>query len=282
MNHDALFDAAEVERSVLFRKEGNIGIITMNRPERLNAVTPGMLDRVKTLLTEKGAEEDVRVLLITGAGRAFCSGADLKLSAERLDKGLALPIDRWVIPGPGWRRAHPENDLAIVARNCDVPLIAAVNGPAVGVGLLLALFCDIRVASESAKFGAFWIKQGVSPGPGACTFLPRIIGLGNAFRLIYTADYIDAQAALRMGLVNEVVPDNQLMLSAMDMAKRIAAMPAVGISLARRALLKASALNLEAEVEWSSWMQSVGRQTKDRQEGTKAFVEKREPQYGGY
>ena len=257
-------------QDVQFEVQDGVGIITMNRPERLNAsssdMTQGMIHILENLTP------DVRAIVLTGAGRAFSAGGDVKGMNESLND----PDGR-----PAWRRGHPEDVVSVAFWNCDRPIIAAVNGHSVGVGLSYACMCDIRIASDKAQFGALWIRRGYMPDGGGTFFLPFILGVPKALELIWTGDIIDANEAERIGLVSKVVPHEELLPSAMELAKRLANGPTVAMGMGKRAVYKSRIGALQEAQEFESYGQAMLRNTEDHAEGVRAFVEKRPAQYRG-
>lgn len=186
-------------QDVLYEVQHGVGIITMNRPERLNASSPAMTRSMIDIL--ENLTEDVRALVLTGAGRAFCAGGDVRNMSDRLgDASLT----------PAWQRNHPEKAVSVAFWNCERPIIAAVNGHAVGLGMAYASMCDFRIASDRAQFGALWVKRGFMPDAGGTFFLPFLLGVPRALELIWTGDLIDAQEAQEIGLVRRVVPHEDL------------------------------------------------------------------------
>jgi enoyl-CoA hydratase len=257
---------------VLFEQAQAVGIVTLNRPEALNALTPQMLDRLGQLLTELEGSDAVRALVLTAAGeKAFCVGADLKARAQEYGDDGAGPdpfADRV-------RRVFGQLEAL------PMPTIAAVNGYALGGGLELALACDLRVAAEHARFGFPEARVGSMPGAGGTQRLARLVGPSRAKELMFTGEHIDAAEAYRIGLVNRVVPAAQLH----DAARALAATMATRAPLALRAIKAAVNLawdvSLDAGLAFERTAHAVLRTTRDRREGIQAFLEKREPQFTG-
>ena len=253
--------------------KGSVCLLTLNRPEKLNALTvevaQNFLSAVKEA-TEKGS----RAFVLTGAGRAFCAGGDLRemqniASREgRLEAFFDEPL-------------RILNEAILLIRETPVPFIAAVNGVASGGGCNLALACDLVVAAESAKFNQAFIKIGLSPDCGGTFILPRLVGWKRAAELMFTGDMVTAQDALKMGMINAVVPDGELMSHAMAMAERLAAAPTAAIGQIKK-LLEASAVNDQrSQLELERGAQIESGKTKDFREGVSAFLEKRPPRFVG-
>jgi enoyl-CoA hydratase/carnithine racemase len=262
-----------------------IGIITLNRPERLNAVDPLMRLELDALCNEVARNSIVKVVILTGAGRGFCAGGDLKSEGEV----LGAFEGSMGITGPYKEMAeYFFNDLrhkilqSAMRKLEDLPqvTIAAINGPAVGIGLEMATLCDMRIASESARFGEVAVPAGFVPESGGARNLPKLIGIGRAMRLILTGEIIDAQEALRIGLVEEVVPAGKLLDAAMTLAGRIAVNPYLSVRQAKR-LVKMYWNWNRTDEGYQQELDAVLEitRTKDCQEGMRAFVEKRAPHY---
>jgi 2-(1,2-epoxy-1,2-dihydrophenyl)acetyl-CoA isomerase len=271
---------------ILYEKADGVATITLNRPERMNAFTRTMIREWAQALEDARLDPDVRAVMVTGAGRGFCAGADL-----RGDSGLADP------PAGRAGAARDEGprsaaDLRTWLRDSvhyvprqvallDKPYIAAVNGPAVGAGMDMCSMCDIRIASDEARFAMSYVKVGLVPGDGGCYYLPRIVGLAKAFELIWTGDFIDAQEALRIGYVSKVVPAGELLSTTRELAERIARGPAVAIQLAKRLVYRGLDSDVHEALEAASQAMAIVQTTEDAREGPRAFAEKREPQFRG-
>jgi 2-(1,2-epoxy-1,2-dihydrophenyl)acetyl-CoA isomerase len=260
-------------KCLLYGVEDRIATLTLNRPERLNALGDSLRDDLYDAVTKSAANPNVGVLVITGAGRGFCSGGDVKAMSEREQSGAAPP--------PGERWAPLRDRIILAMRDCPKPVIAAVNGAAAGAGMNLALACDMRIASTAAKFSQAFVKRGLTPDWGGSWFLPRIVGTAKASELIFTGDTIDAAEALRLGIVNAVVAPEELMAEAYKLARKIAAGPAVAIQLAKRAIHHNQDVDLRAGLEFETFAQGICRDTDDAREGVKAFIEKRAPVFRG-
>ena len=254
-----------------------IATITLNRPELRNPVSD--LDLIEALLATLTAMEDdpnVRVAILTGAGTAFSAGGNLK--AMMPDSGglnASLPARTRRNYKSGIQR------LPLAFAALEVPVIAAVNGAAIGAGLDLACMCDLRVAGESAKFAESFVKLGIIPGDGGAWLLQRIVGFSKAAELTLTGETIGAAEALAIGLVSKVVPDAELLDAAQAMAARVACNPPFAVRMAKRLLWDAQRMDLPAVLEMSAAMQAVAHATKDNTEAVSAFLEKRTPVFKG-
>jgi 2-(1,2-epoxy-1,2-dihydrophenyl)acetyl-CoA isomerase len=259
-------------KCLLYGVEDRVATLTLNRPERLNALGDTLREDLYAALAQAAADPAVRVIVLTGAGRGFCSGGDVKAMSEREQSGPPSPQEQWM----------PIRDRVILAmRDCPKAIIAAVNGPAAGAGMNLALACDLRIASTAAKFTQSFVKRGLAPDWGGTWFLPRIVGTAKAAELIFTGDAIDAAEALRLGIVNAVVAPEALMAEARVLARRIADGPPVAIQLAKRALYRSQDSDLRAGLEFETFAQGICRATEDSKEGVRAFLEKRPPVFRG-
>lgn len=258
---------------LIFEVEDGIATLTMNRPDKLNAFTGEMLHGLVAALDECDARDDVRAVILTGAGRGFCSGGDIGGMGEEQDSRPHITKSRiW-----GEIQAFPKR-----AARFEKPLLAAVNGAAIGGGMDLALACDIRIAGASAKFAETYAKIGLLPGGGGAYFLPRIVGKARALELLWTADFLDAAAALEIGLVNHVYPDDQLLAETTRLAKRIAAMPPLSIRLIKRLVEQSLNSDMATAFDLVSSHIAVARAGDDHPEAIKAFKEKRPGDYKGY
>ncbi len=254
--------------TVLLESKDGISYLTLNRPEVFNAINDTMMRELEEKLLEIDRDDSVRVVIITGAGKAFQSGADISI----LNKMSVQEIYRW-------------NE--IVVKNCDrlekirQPVIAAINGYALGGGLELALSCNIRIAADSAKVGLPEVSIGIIPGAGGTQRLPRLIGKGLASEVILTGEILPAQKALKMGIVNKVVPDDKLMEEAENLAGKIVKNAPFSIEMAKNAIEVGFDLPLEAAVQYAQKNLIACFSTEDMKEGTKAFLEKRKPSFKG-
>ena len=248
-------------------KEYKLGIITLNRPEVRNAINPAMRDELTNALTELEGDADVRAIIITGGPKVFAAGADIAAMVEKTALEQFSRASLW--------------DLSFRMEQSRKPIIAAVAGFCLGGGCELAMACDIRIAAESAKFGQAEINIGIIPGGGGTVRLTRLVGLGKAKELVLTGRMIDAEEALRINLVNQVVPDEQLMPSAMEMAKTLSRHSPVALGLAKYAVQNAADADLHTARIIENTCFSLAFASEDKTEGMKAFLEKRKPVYKG-
>jgi len=253
-------------------KDG-IATLTLNRPERLNALGGTLRDDLHDAITRSAGDPDVRVLIITGAGKGFCAGGDVKAMNEAKEGRRERPFMEKIAPG---------RDRTLLAmRDAPQPIIAAVNGAAAGAGMNLALGCDIRLASTAAKFSQAFVKRGLHPDWGGTYFLPRVVGMAKACELIFTGAVIDAAEALRLGIVSQVLPPEELLPAAQALARAIADGPPIAIRLAKRGLYRNAESDLRTALEYETFAQNNCFETEDATEGIKAFVEKRPPRFKG-
>ncbi|MSO77003.1 MAG: enoyl-CoA hydratase [Alphaproteobacteria bacterium] len=259
--------------NLLFDVTDGIATLTLNRPEKLNAFTGGMLRELVAALDECEANDDVLVAILTGAGRGFCSGGDIDAMGEAVDNRPHVTKQRI------WReiQAFPKR-----AATFEKPLIAAVNGVATGGGMDLALACDIRLAGQSARFAETYAKIGLLPGGGGAYFLPRLVGKARALELLWTADFVTAEEALAIGLVSHVYPDGELLGKAMALARKIAAMPPLSVRLIKRAVNQGLEVDMTTAFDLISSHIAVARAGHDHAEAINAFREKRKGRYVGY
>jgi 2-(1,2-epoxy-1,2-dihydrophenyl)acetyl-CoA isomerase len=248
---------------------GGIATITLDRPAALNSLEGRLKAELLAAIRQAGRDSNVRVVILTGAGRAFCAGQDLK---ERLQPD-PTPLDVEV--------RERFNPIVSAIRLLDKPVIAAVNGVAAGAGASLAFACDLRIASESASFVLAFGRIGLIPDSGATWLLPRLVGLGRATELMLLADPLPAAEALRIGLVNRVVPAEELLAQAGAMAATLAAAAPRALALTKRAIRRALEASFEDTIDYEASLQGIAGRTADHAEGLAAFVEKRAPRFTG-
>jgi enoyl-CoA hydratase/carnithine racemase len=259
---------ADLEYSVA----DGIGVIRLNRPERKNAFTLDMADQWAGLLAGARTDSDVRVLILTGTGDAFCSGVDL----DRRNEGMpATPLARKQVLTD---RVHR---IALAMEDLDKPVIAAINGTAVGAGLDMALMCDLRIMARSARASEGYIRVGLVPGDGGCYYLPRLVGVAKALELLLTGDFVDADEAARIGLVNHAVDDSDLDETVQILARKIADAPPVAVRMIKRATYQSLRADLRTSLDLISSHTGVVGLMQDSAEAMAAFREKRKPHYTG-
>jgi 2-(1,2-epoxy-1,2-dihydrophenyl)acetyl-CoA isomerase len=260
-------------KCLLYDVEDGIATLTLNRPERLNALGDTLREDLHDAVTRAAEDSDVRVLIVTGAGKGFCAGGDVKAMSENKARGASRPLMEKVAPG---------RDRTVLAlRDAPKPVIAAVNGAAAGAGMNLALACDMRLASAAAKFAQAFVKRGLHPDWGGTYFLPRVVGAAKACELIFTGEIIDAQEALRLGIVSAVHAPEALMPAARALARKIADGPPIAIRLAKRAIYHSLECDLRQALEFETYAQNICFETEDAGEGISAFVQKRPPAFRG-
>ncbi len=258
---------------IIFTKKDGIATITLNRPDKLNAYTPAMSDSLYRAVEDCSRDDNVRVVIITGRGRAFCSGADVKAMAARF-------------ADPAAQKAYFENKpgrvpLHLLMQRCPKPIIGSINGVAAGGGLDFACACDIRIASDRARFTEAFIRRGMMPATGGTYYLPRQVGIDRALLMCWTGDMIDAQEALRIGLVTMVVPHDELELATLELAEKLARGPTLAIQKIKRAVYAGLEMDLAETLRYVSREVQELNRTRDHREGAQAFVEKREPRFRG-
>ncbi|MEM4587792.1 MAG: enoyl-CoA hydratase-related protein [Candidatus Jordarchaeales archaeon] len=255
-------------KNIILRKEGRIARIILNRPDKLNALNPELIEELGKAIEEVKSDKDIRVLVITGSGKAFSAGADVGAMVE------ATPLQAKEASLRGHKVFRMLEEL-------DIPVIAAINGYALGGGCELALACDIRIASEKAWLGQPEINLGIIPGWGGCLRLPKLVGAAKAMELILTGDRISAQEALQIGLVNKVVPEDKLEEAVKELADKLANKPPIAVKLAKKVIRKGLECSLDAGIETENSAFSLCFATQDQKEGMRAFLEKRQPQFKG-
>jgi enoyl-CoA hydratase len=250
--------------NIIFEKEENIAIITFNRPEAMNALNNKTRAEFAQAIAEVESDDEIKVLILTGSGKAFVAGSDIK------EFNKTTPY-----------MAHNIRRLGEMVEKLEKPVIAAVNGFCLGGGCEIAMGCDIIIASDKAKFGQTEINIGIIPGGGGTQRLQRLIGVCRAKELIYTGDIISAAEADRIGLVNRVVPVEELMPKAKELAKKIAAKSAAALKLAKTAINRGMQTHLESGLKYEYELYSLSLSLEDKAEGVNAFLEKRTPKFVG-
>jgi enoyl-CoA hydratase/carnithine racemase len=263
---------------ILYDVKGHVATITLNRPEKMNAFTNEMLDLWHESVNKAHLDDGVRVVVVTGAGRGFCSGADV--STETVG-GDVMGDDP---SAPAANRNGLRNSVQRVPRallSLEKPYIAALNGAAVGAGMDMASMADIRIAAENAKFGMAYVRMGLIPGDGGAYYLPRIVGMAKALELMWTGRIFTAQEALEMGYVSRVVEREALAGEVESLAAEIANSPAVSVQLIKRLAYRSAAVGVHEALEMAEHAMVIARTTEDAKEGPKAFAEKRPPKFQG-
>jgi enoyl-CoA hydratase/carnithine racemase len=260
---------ATMEQLIITERTGHVLTVTLNNPEKRNPISDlAMVDALCETFTAADADDDIRVAILTGAGKAFSSGGDIGK----------------MVPGAGLRAEIPANTrnnyrngiqrLPLLFHSIDLPVVAAINGPAIGAGCDLACMCDVRIASETAIFAESFVKIGLIPGDGGAWLLPRIVGFSQACELALTGETIDAQTALRIGLVSRIVPLPDLLVSAHETAGKIAANSRFATRMTKRLLREGQTATLPSLLELSAALQSLVHATKDHDDAVAAFVDR--------
>lgn len=270
-------------KDILYTKDNHLAWITLNRPDSYNAFSVDMLQSWAKALADARDDENIYVIIVTGAGKAFCAGGDIK--AMRDGKGFLHHDD----PNAGemgpmdfknslWGLIHR---IAFLMEDIDKPVIASINGAATGAGLDMALMCDLRIASDQAKFAESYVRMALVPGDGAAFFLPRLVGLSKALELLWTGDMFDAAEALRIGLVDRVVPAAELEQATRELAGKLAQGPQLSIRMIKRLVYQGLRSDMRTALDTVSSHMSVITSTEDHKEAVHAFFEKRKPQFKG-
>jgi 2-(1,2-epoxy-1,2-dihydrophenyl)acetyl-CoA isomerase len=265
------------EPFIRYERTGRVVTLTMDRPGERNAIgSHADCEALVDAVERAGADPEVAVLILTGAGSAFSAGGNLKAMRDRVGIG---PLTSPLATRNNYRRGIQRIPLALW--NCELPMIAAINGHAIGAGLDLACMCDIRIAAQGAKLASSFIKMGIVPGDGGAYFLPRAVGLSKAAEMMLTGDVIDADAALAAGLVSRVVPADALLGEAYALADRIAVNPPQTLRLVKRLLREAQHARLDEVLQLSAAFQALAHETDDHREALGAFFDKRTPVFTG-
>lgn len=264
-------------KEILYSITGSTAVITLNRPDRMNALTIQTHNEIEQAITQADKDDKIRVIVLTGAGKAFCSGDDVRdiflspddiIKKARDDQFLYLQRQKHLMGG------------AYRLMEVNKPCIAAVNGAAVGYGCDIALMCHMRIASEKARFGEAFLRVGLIPDV-AMLLLPHLVGTAKAYEMVLTTDIIDAKEAEKIGLVNKVVPHDQLMDATLELADKIAGKPPLAARLAVEGVRRGLNMPLPSYLEWHAHAFTFCAATEDHAEGSKAFIEKRQPVFKG-
>ncbi len=261
------------EKILLTEKKNGVGIITLNRPDKLNAFSDELTFQLQDALKEMEKDKEVRAIILTAAGRGFCAGQDLQ------SRSIAQEMGERPSLGDSIRRRY--NPIVIKLRRIEKPIIAAVNGVAAGAGASIAFACDYRIVTDKVNFIQSFTKVGLIPDSGATFILTRLVGLTKAFELMLSADKLSAEEALNLGIINKIVGEEDLMKEAVALAEKLAAGPTKAFGLTKRAVNRAVFDDLEELLEYEASLQEIAGRSDDFAEGVKAFVEKRTPQYTG-
>ncbi len=258
---------------ILFERKGPVGIISLNRPDRLNPLSADMVNAMREHLIAMSQDQSFRAAIITGIGRGFSSGMDVNR--------LAMDPSERPRSNFNWPRPRPEFQLPFLLRSAPFPVIGAINGVAAGAGMSLALSPDIRIMSDQARLVPIFIKRGVMPDMGLNYLLTRMVGTQKALELFWAAEPISPQLALELRLVARVVPHEKLMEAAMEYAERLSSGPYVAVAFSKRAVYRAENNRLDDEMDWGSLAQAQCMATEDAGEGARAFLQKRAPVFKG-
>ncbi|MEO8298350.1 MAG: enoyl-CoA hydratase-related protein [Burkholderiales bacterium] len=258
---------------VIYEVREHIAQLTLNRPERRNSLGGTLREDIAEAMQRASADAEVRVVILTGAGTSFCAGGDLKELLARAESAEGRSLEDKMNP--------PRDRTLLAVFETPKPVIAAVNGPALGAGMNLALAADIRLASSTAQFAQTFVKRGMFPDYGGTFLLPRAVGIAKALELIYTGEIIDAAEALRLQLVSRVVPPEQLLDVAWQLARSIAANAPLPQQMAKRAVHQGTEGNVRDALARETAFQNICYDTEDGREGMRAFIEKRPPVFKG-
>ncbi len=256
---------------VLYETRDGVALITLNRPEARNAFSPSMIRLWNEYLQTARADEDVRAVVVTGLGDTFCSGGDIREMAE--GRLMSWDMKRFL-----WDGVHR---IALTLEDLDKPVIAAVNGSAMGAGMDMALMCDMRIASDRARFAESYINMGVVPGDGGAYFLPRLVGSARALEILLTGEVLTAARSLELGIVNRVVPHERLMEETLTLAGVMAEKPPLAVRMTKRAVYQGLTSTLRAHLDYISSQIALLSETEDHREAARAFLEKRSPVFRG-
>lgn len=261
-----------MSEELVFGVEDGIATIRLNRPDKFNAFTPEMLTSWADALRFCKDSSEVNVIVLTGTGKGFCSGGDVGNMKNRSEQS-AYSRRQFLTDF-----VHP---IALLLDQIDKPMIVAVNGVATGAGMDMALMGDMRIAARSARFAETYIKVGLFAGDGGSWYLPRLVGQAKALELLWTGEFVDAEEALRLGLVNKVVDDDQLMSATYAMARQIADQPPIAIRMMKRAVRQSAAIDIRTHLEMAASHMAAMYSTEDHKEAASAFLEKRTPVFKG-
>ena len=271
-------------QEIMFKKQDRIATVTLNRPEAANTINLDMKDDLMRMIGEVSQDDEIRVLVVTGAGRVFCAGGDFRPGKVRAKE---VSIKEAEDMQPAYDDVKKGNvlpdviELTLALQRLGKPTIAMVNGAAVGQGFDLALSCDLRTGSYQSRFMMGFVNMGLPPVTGGAWLLPRVVGMGNAMEYIYTGDWCTAEEAHRIGLLNRLVPPEQLEEATMKLAERIAAGAPIAHRLAKEEVRRGMQMDLETALAFATTCAVIAGATEDHQEGIMALAEKRAPEFKG-
>jgi len=262
--------------SIILKKADRIATITLNRPERMNAINAQMERELLQALADVADDDDIRVVVLAAAGRAFCSGADISVFpqwAEETETGSIDTMRRYLRGG--------FQKIPLMLQKMEKPTIAMINGAAVGAGCDFAFACDMRVGSENARFRNGFVRIGLIPGAGGTWLYTRLMGLGRGLEFLFTGDFLEAEEAYRIGVLNKLVPADDLEKETMELAHKIAKGPPIAIGLSKMQAYEALQTDLETALQMAAACQAICFSTEDNREGVNAFRQKREAEFKG-
>ena len=263
-----------MSESVLTNLDDGVFTVTLNEPDTMNALSPAITQGLFDAIEEANQNDDIRVLLLTGNGRGFCAGASVGgggPGAQKIEASRRQRLDQ---------RGTSARSIEVFA-NCEVPVVAAINGAAVGAGFGIATCCDVRLLGASARMGSIFIKRGLASDYGVSYWLPKLVGYGRAMELMYSGELLNAEECLQAGLANKIFADDELLVEAHNYARMIANGPPMAYTLVRRMMLRSNEMTVSqfAEYEWGAQLMLL--QSDDVREGFKAFGQRREPEFKG-
>lgn len=253
-------------KDLIYQREGHVAVITLNRPQRRNALGGTLMADLNAALRDAEADHDVRCIILTGAGEAFCAGLDMK------ERGAGVNT-------PSWRKRLKGLETPKIMLAMNTPIVGAINGPAAGAGFEIALLCDYRIGCERSRMGDLHVKRGLIQDAGAVVTLPRVAGWANACKILLTGEMFSPQEMERMGVLNEVVPADVLMDAARSFAGRIAVNSPLALRMTKRLLRMAQRADHDVYLDYAMLMMGALQQEDDFKEGLRAFSEKREPEF---
>lgn len=265
-----------MEPFLKIERDGAVLVVTLNRPDERNAITEtSHSEEFVALCHDATRDMSIRAIVLTGAGKAFCAGGNVKNMRDKIGMFAGSPFEQ---------RNSYRTSVQMIGNalyNCEVPIVAAINGAAIGLGLDITCMCDIRIASDRAVMAESYVKLGIIPGGGGAWLLPRVVGMARASQMTLTGDAIDAAKALEYGLVSEVLPGEELMGRAMEIAHSIASNPVHATRMAKRLLREGQSAKLDTLLEMAAAYQALAHHTEDHHEAIDAFLEKRAPDFKG-